>query len=86
MEIGVKQKRDSRKFLKAVGKKFHQLRTQQKRELDSVAKAIKIRSSLLMRIERGDYDMYLDLLFELCDYYNIAPHDFFKDVEEMLMA
>lgn len=80
----MKHKRDSKKFLRAVGKKFHSLRTEQKKELDAVAKAIKIRSTLLMRIERGDYDMYLDLLFELCDFYEIAPHDFFKDVEDDL--
>jgi len=77
-------KRDSKKFLKAVGNRFRLLRTEQKKEIDSVAKSIKISSGLLMRIERGDYDMFLDLLFELCDYYEIAPHDFFKDVENDL--
>lgn len=77
----MKHKRDSKKFLKAIGKKLHALRTEQKKELESVAMAIKIRPALLMRIERGDYDMYLDLLFELCEYYDITPHDFLKDVE-----
>jgi transcriptional regulator with XRE-family HTH domain len=80
----MRHRRDAKKFLKAVGNKFHSLRKEQKKELESVAKAIKISSSLLVRIERGDYDMYLDLLFELCDYYEIAPHDFFKDVENSM--
>jgi transcriptional regulator with XRE-family HTH domain len=80
----MKHKRDSKKFLTAVGKKFHLLRTKQKKEFDAVAKAIKISPALIVRIERGDYDMYLDLLFELCDYYDIAPHDLFKDVENDL--
>jgi len=80
----MKHRRDSKKFLKAIGTKFHSLRKQHKKELDAVAKDVKISSALLMRIERGDYDMYFDQLFELCGYYEITPHDFFKDVEDEL--
>ena len=80
----MRQRRDSKKFLKAVGNKFYSLRKEQKKEVESVAEIIKISPTLLIRIERGDYDMYLDLLLELCDYYEIAPHDFFKDVENEL--
>jgi transcriptional regulator with XRE-family HTH domain len=74
--------RDARKFLKAVGARFHSLRKKHESELQTVAKAVGISPALLVRIERGDYDMYLDLLFKLCYYYEITPHDFFKDVEK----
>ena len=83
-EVFMGRRRDSKKFLKAVGNKLYSLRKVHKKELESVAKAIEISPALLMRIERGDYDIYLDLLFELCDFYAIAPHDFFKDVEKEL--
>jgi len=72
----------SRELLKAIGSKFHSLRRDQKKDIETVAKDLKISLALLMRIERGDYDMYLDLLFELCDYYDVTPHSFFKDIED----
>ena len=81
-ELSMTKRRDARKFLKAVGTRFHSLRKQHDSELETVAKAVGISPALLLRIERGDYDMYLDLLFELCDYYEITPHDFFKDLEK----
>jgi DNA-binding XRE family transcriptional regulator len=80
----MKYRRDSKKFLRIIGDKFQSLRIVQKKELESVAKAVKISSALLVRIERGDYDMYLDLLVELCDHYEMAPHDFFRDVDNDL--
>lgn len=80
----MKRKPDSKKFLKAIGEKFHSLRIAQRREIDMVAKAVRISPALLVRIEKGDYDMYLDLFCELCDYYDIAPHEFFSDIEEQL--
>lgn len=75
-------RRDARKFLKIVGERLHSLRKVQGNEIEIVAKAVGISPALLVRIERGDYDMYLDLLFELCDYYDITPHAFFKDMEK----
>ena len=78
----MKRTLDSKKFLKTVGARFHSLRKKHKKEIETVAEAVGISSGLLLRIEKGDYDMYLDLLFELCDYYEITPHDFFKNVEK----
>jgi hypothetical protein len=74
----MKNKTGGKKFLKAIGSKFHSLRSDQKKEIEIVAKAVKISPALLVRIERGDYDMYLDLLFVLCDYYDITPYDFLE--------
>jgi transcriptional regulator with XRE-family HTH domain len=78
----MKRTRDSKKFLKTVGARFHSLRKKHKKEIETVAKAVGISPSLLSRIEKGEYDMYIDLLFELCDQYDITPHDFLKDVEK----
>lgn len=74
--------RDAKKFLRILGERLYSLRKEQGTEIEMVAKAVGVSPALLVRIERGDYDMYLDLLFELCDYYSITPHDLFKDVEK----
>ena len=79
----MKRTRNSKKFLKTVGARFHSLRRKQKSEVEAVAKAVGISPKLLLRIEEGDYDMYIDLLFELCEYYDITPHDFLRDVEKL---
>jgi transcriptional regulator with XRE-family HTH domain len=79
----MKRTRDSKKFLKAVGARFHSIRKKHKSEIETVAKAVGISPKLLLRIEEGDYDMYIDLLFELCEYYDITPHDFLRDVERL---
>ena len=78
------KRRDAKRFLKVVGTRLHLLRTKEKEEIETVAKAVGISPALLSRIEEGDYDMYLDLLFELCDYYGTTPHEVFKDVEKHL--
>lgn len=80
----MKKRRGSKRFLKAVGARFRSLRKKQKKEIDNVAKAIGISSRLLQRIEDGEYDMYVDMFFELCDYYDVATHDFIKAVEQGL--
>jgi transcriptional regulator with XRE-family HTH domain len=79
----MKRTRDSKKFLRTVGRRFHALRKKEESEVESVAKAVGISGRLLLRIEEGDYDMYIDLLFELCDYYKITPHDFLRDVDKL---
>jgi hypothetical protein len=80
----VQNKRDTKKLLKCMGSKLHSLRMTQDQELDTVSRVLRITPAVLVRIERGDYDMYPDLLTELCDHYNIALCDFFADVEDML--
>ena len=77
------KRRDAKKFLKAVGTRLHQLRIDQKIELETVAKAVGISHALLSRIEQGDYDMYLDLLFEICDYYDTTAREVFKDIQNV---
>jgi len=78
----MEKRMDAKQFLKDVGAKFYSLRKAHESEIETVARAVGISPALLVRIERGDYDMYLDLLFELCHYYSISPHDLFNDVEE----
>jgi hypothetical protein len=81
---GVKNKQDTKKLLKGIGSKLHSLRVSQEKELDAVSRVLRITPAVLVRIERGDYDMYPDLLSELCDHYNITLSDFFTDVEDNL--
>lgn len=81
---GVKTKRDTKKLLKGVGSKLHSLRKSQNKELDTVARVLRVTPAVLVRIERGDSDMYPDLLSELCDHYDITLSDFFRDVEDNL--
>jgi transcriptional regulator with XRE-family HTH domain len=69
---------ESKQFLKAVGNKLQSLREAQKKELEAVAKIIKISATLLIRIEQGDYDLPLDLLIALCKVYEITPYLFLK--------
>lgn len=76
----MKHKVESKQFLKAVGNKLQSLRQEQKKEYEAVVKAVKISAALLIRIEQGDYDLPLDLLVALCEVYEVAPYDFFKDV------
>jgi DNA-binding XRE family transcriptional regulator len=80
----VKNKRDTKKLLKGVGTRLRSLRNDQEKELDTVARVVRIIPAALVRIERGDYDMCPDVLSKLCDYYNITLSDFFKDVEDNL--
>ena len=32
------------------------------------------------RVERGEYNLTLSTLAELCDYYHVSMHDFFNDI------
>jgi hypothetical protein len=50
---GVKNKRDTKKLLKGVGSELHSLRKNQDKELDAVARVLKITPAVLIRIERG---------------------------------
>jgi DNA-binding XRE family transcriptional regulator len=66
---------DAKKFLRVIGDNFHALRIGQKKEIETVAKAVKISSMLLEQIEKGQYDMELGLYVDLCYYYGEAPGD-----------
>jgi DNA-binding XRE family transcriptional regulator len=80
----VKNKQDTKKLLKGVGHKLCSLRKDQVKELDTVSRVLKITPAVLVRIERGEYDMSPDLLSKICEYYNVTLSDFFRDVEDSL--
>lgn len=80
----MKQKVESKQFLKAVGNKLQSLREEQKKESGAVAKAVSISPALLFSIEEGEHDLPLDLLIELCEVYDISPYDFFVIVTRAL--
>jgi hypothetical protein len=81
---GATSQHDTKNLLKGVGNKFRSLRTIQEKELDTVARALRITPAVLMRIERGDCNINPNLLSDLCGHYNITLSDFFEDVEANL--
>lgn len=80
----MKHKVESKQFLNAVGNKLQSLRQEQNKAPETVAKAVNISPELLLSIEEGDHDLPLDLLIELCEVYEVAPYDFFKEVTSNL--
>jgi hypothetical protein len=66
-----KSKYNAHKFLMALGKNLYSLRIGQKKDLQVVAAAMQITPDLLERIEKGEHDCDLILLFDLCEYYGV---------------
>jgi len=61
-------------FIQKIGKNLHKLRTARKESIKTVSSAIKITPYLLNKIENGTYpNCKLEILFALCDYYEIRP-------------
>jgi transcriptional regulator with XRE-family HTH domain len=71
----MKEQPDLKKWLKIIGANFHGLRIAQKKQLKTVAKAVKISVALLEEIEKGQYDMELELYAQLCFYYGVSLSD-----------
>jgi DNA-binding XRE family transcriptional regulator len=71
----MKKPPDAKKWIRSVGANFHALRIAQKKEIKTVAKAVKISDALLEQIEKGEYDMELDLYVRLCSYYGASARD-----------
>jgi transcriptional regulator with XRE-family HTH domain len=66
---------DFKKFLETVGVNLYALRTEQDLEIETVAKAVKISSRLLRRIEKGEHNMRIESLSRLCGFYRVAPRE-----------
>jgi DNA-binding XRE family transcriptional regulator len=77
----VSNKHDIKSLLKGIGNKLSYLRKNKAKELDTVARDLRITPAALIRIERGDYEIYPDLLSKLCYYYNITISGLFWEVE-----
>jgi DNA-binding XRE family transcriptional regulator len=71
----MKKQTDAKKWIRSIGANLHALRIAQEKEIKTVAKAVKISAALLERIEKGEYDMELDLYVRLCSHYGAAARD-----------
>lgn len=71
----MKKQSDAKKWIRSVGANFHALRVAQKKDIETVAEAVKISPSLLKKIEKGQYDMELALYGALCYHYGVSLVD-----------
>ncbi len=71
----MKGQHDVKKWLQMIGANFHALRVTRKKEIKTVAKTVKISEALLERIEKGQYDMELELYAKLCAFYDVSLRD-----------
>lgn len=67
------------KFLKNIGKNLRAVRVAQKKEIQTVAHDIGIEPALLEKIENGDYNWDIELLGQLCRYYNVSVREFVRE-------
>lgn len=65
---------EAKKWLRSVGANFHALRITQEKDIETVAAAVKISTTLLKKIEKG-HDVDLLLYVDLCRYYGVSPRD-----------
>lgn len=63
------------KFLQTIGANLRKARMAKALDVETAAEAVRIPSSLLDQIEKGEYNMTIDLLDHLCQLYKIAPRD-----------
>lgn len=69
------KKQRIKKFLKTVGTNLHGLRIAKNKDIETVAKAMRITPALLEKIEKGEHDTDLILLLNLCRYYKTSVGD-----------
>ena len=67
-----------------IGIKIRILRTENKDTLQDLAQKIEYDKSNLSKIERGKYDIPVDLLQRIIDVYKIDPRYFFETPEELI--
>jgi DNA-binding XRE family transcriptional regulator len=75
----IAQKKAAKKFLKKVGSNLCEIRIARKKAPETVAKAMKISTVLLEKIEKGEYDMDIILFLDFCQYYKISVGDVLPD-------
>lgn len=71
----MKKQPDAKKWIRSVGANFRALRVAQKKDIETVAEAVKISPALLKQIEKGQYDMELGLYVDLCCYFGVPLRD-----------
>jgi transcriptional regulator with XRE-family HTH domain len=69
--------------LKKIGQNLTELRKAHRKDVETVAIAVNLRSDILLRIENGQQDFRLKTLFALCDYYNVNFESIVNQAELM---
>jgi transcriptional regulator with XRE-family HTH domain len=57
--------------LQKIGWNLAELRKARRKDVETVAAVVNVRTDVLLRIESGQHDFRLKTLFALCDYYNV---------------
>ncbi|MFT3822703.1 MAG: hypothetical protein QM731_02240 [Chitinophagaceae bacterium] len=61
----------NRERLQEVGRRLHDLRTEQQRSVAEVARAMKVPEEIILLLEKGEYPQCeLSFLFDLCAFYH----------------
>lgn len=64
-----------KKFLLVIGTNLQEARAVNNLDIETAAQAVGISGSLLRQIEKGEYNMTIELLDHLCQLYEISPRD-----------
>lgn len=67
--------KDSKQWLKMIGKNLKEIRTARNELIPDVSKKVKISPARLDTIEKGEYDMDLGEFAELCHHYRVQMAD-----------
>ena len=67
------------KLLRTIGTNLHALRLAQDQKIEMVAKAVKVSSRLLQKIEKGEYNIEIETLDRLCVFYKVAVRDVVRE-------
>ena len=77
-EIDIMSISRNKRLLKRVGKKFALLRQKSDMPFSEISRATELSVYKLKRFEAGEYDIFIDELFRLCEYYMVHPADMIK--------
>jgi transcriptional regulator with XRE-family HTH domain len=70
-------------FLQYIGEEMYSLRKSQQKSLKTVAKATKMSSGIVSRVEKGLYEnLGVERFLQLCKYYNEHVRDVLDRVEQ----
>ena len=71
------------KFMKTVGSGLRNVREAQKQDIDTVAKAVDIRSDRLDLIEQGKFNWDVTMIARLCKYYKVTVKEMLSNSDDI---
>lgn len=63
--------------VREIATRLWRLRMKRKLKLETVAREVNISPGILRKVESGHYNFTLDILFRLCEYYQVNPDEVF---------